>query len=72
MEKSEIRQKGIYWCNECQRVHKKGTKIFENHIEEALNISDYELTRLQIKRNWQRAKKEQDKYGAVNLPRKKK
>ena len=71
MEKSEIKQKGIYWCNKCQRVHKSGTKVFGNHMEFALEISDYELRRLQFKRNWKRSKKEQDKFGAVNLPKKK-
>lgn len=66
-------QKGKYWCDKCNRVHASSkSKIYQQHTKFARKVSDYELRRLQFKRNWKAAAKEQAKYGAVNLPRKKK
>ena len=71
MDISEIKKEAIYWCRKCERIHKNhNTQIFKKHLEFLSVISLYEFQMIQFRKNWERCKKEQEKYGAVNLPKK--
>ena len=59
-----------YLCTKCSRVHKdKSSKIYQDHIIYSQLITEYELRRIQFKKTWDLAKKEQSINGCVNLPK---
>ncbi len=66
----------FYWCSKCKREHKKYRKkdgkkviIFQKHLEFGEIKSKEFILRQQMKKNWKIAKREQERYGAVGIPK---
>jgi len=67
----DFRNIRYYYCNKCKKLHiLVNSKIFKEHILFSKKITYQERRNLTFKKSWNKAKKEQIKFGAVNLPRK--
>ena len=67
---SKTKKLNSYLCTKCNRVHKnKSSKIYQDHIIYSKLITEYELRRIQFKKTWDLAKREQSTNGCVNLPK---
>ena len=67
----ELLNIGFYYCKKCQRIHSGiKTRIFYEHIIFSEKITVIQKINMRLKEKWNRLKIEQNKYGAVNLPRK--